>query len=270
MLPRQETDRQRRGLFQYIGRNTEDTAKGTGAVQLHADIQRLPTGINPHTGDERLPLRAQTDKTQQTVPVGLGFVRGGGGIDDGVTGPGGIAVIRQENQFIMAGDQARNFKTVRGGQGGGLSRLRFPAVYQQAKLPGPLHIHKDAALRHRPVHRTGDACQPLEGIFPGQPGDDGIPVPVKTDAAYLVHLPLTGRIVPEADAAFIQASRQAQGGAPAGYLALPYSRKIFEHSFFLLFKSGFDRLKYIMEALLLQGRSVSEAAFFMQTGRGAV
>ena len=119
-------DRLVRFFLQGPGRKMQSTLPGACGVDFHFNPQMIALRIHASVRYEHLPFGTDPDRPQQPVPVCLGFIRRGGGVNDSLPGPAGITVVGKKAEIILSAHQPGDFKGVRRGQIPRAVRHRFP------------------------------------------------------------------------------------------------------------------------------------------------
>ena len=217
----------RDGAFQRIAGDGQGGFALVPGVDLHAHVHGIAMGIDPRPRQEVRLLHPQAHVAQQAVPVGLGFVGGGGGEDDGVMGPAGVAVVRNEGDFIVAGHEPGNLEHIGGADAALHGRGNILSVQAQGQVTAALHLQEEPlALGNLPVQAAGDFRRALAGDDPGQPGADAVLRLVDGAAGVGVGVPLLAAHVPVADAALIQRAGDGDGLGHVRNGALPDSAQV--------------------------------------------
>ena len=209
------------------GRQGQRAPVGLGGGDFHLDGEGFLPGVDPHTAQEHRRLIPQAQVPQDAVPVGLGLVGGGGGIDNGVVGPAGVAVVGDELHLAAGLYQARHLEDVGGADGGLLKGGNLLAVYQQAQVAGTAHLEEHpAALGRLPIHHAAEGDGALVGVLAGEaPGDGGAAAFALPGGKALV---LAG--IGVADVVFIQGAGQRHGVGRALPHSFPAACQCVEHT----------------------------------------
>ena len=131
---------------------------------------------HPRVQQKNGRLCFQPDVSDQSVPVGLCFVRSRRGIQNRLCRPFRIAVVAGKADLVFSRPQRFRFKHPGSRQRSRKERPRLLPVHRQQQLPASFDANDAApALRRSfPKNLACKACRPGIGHFPGEPGSDAL------------------------------------------------------------------------------------------------
>ena len=206
----------------------------------NAHIRHASVRIHAYAFDKRLLLHAQPQISQQTVPVGLRFVRRSGGIENLIARPAGIAVIDGNLKQIVAPQKPRHLQHVRRAERLTVEVRRERSVHPERKLARALALEEHAVARQDfRLDAARIHGRPFVGIF-ARIARRNHAGGVKGRVPLHVRMPGVAVFIGETDAVLIQRARQLRGVKPSLHLALPFSRKIERLHFILSLPHSFS------------------------------
>ena len=161
-------------LGQRIGREPQAAMESLARIHINLYGQHIAMGVDANAIDKGVILHTQANVSQKSVPVGLGVVSGGRGIQNGIVGHALIGVVGIHLQQVIAGQQPSKLEDMRGIQGLRPIWLNQAFTDPDLQATSALHLEEDPLPRLRgPSNLPGQSDCPLEGVPPGQPGADG-------------------------------------------------------------------------------------------------
>ena len=205
-------------VFQRVADET-DLHLRPGSLRAPANIRlqlrrfHFRIADQPRACQEDRRFRLQADFAKNAVPVGLGFIRRRGGVENRLRRPARIAVVRHKPELVFPGPQRPGFESPGGGERSRRHRLRRFPVHPQAQLPASLRGDNPAASFRQGVQRDlpGEFRRSGIGMLPCKPGADRV-FPEKIilrPAGGNFAVPLFFRPVRAADSVLVQRTGQA-------------------------------------------------------------